>query len=456
MASKNQAVNELEIQIVDSEERHSWFDNVKGKFEFHKPEDDKPDDSSGKLPPVSINRVPMMSQTLSQIELKKLFTLDGCFILETLRLLTDESRWNPSADSGWNLDPVLNRNRVQSSQFDIFTNLLMLENQVPMVVLIQLLEMEENLTEETARTQLLRMICDGIIALAHPFSYSMQRKTGEPLIEHKEREAKVREDLKSKYRNLKEYSHILGFFHDFIVNESETTHGEEQTQDVNITVPEGRHHSHFDGSNPCRILHDRRKESDNRMLRASATELNNKGIKFKAYEGVPSAMELRFDKKKETLFLPVIWVSDATEMIFRNLKAVDVCQEKELTVISEYVFLMNSLIKFDKDVALLRKKGVIQNSIRSDEEATDLFNSLCKGINFTLSDEDKLMNLKSDVNNWYRSRTVVKFMRWVETHPKLVQFPAMFWAVILVLASAAPSFGQIIKQFYRKHCNKDE
>ncbi|GLJ51402.1 hypothetical protein SUGI_1092620 [Cryptomeria japonica] len=284
MASKNQAVNELEIQIVDSEERHSWFDNVKGKFEFHKPEDDKPDDSSWKLPPVSINRVPMMSQTLSQIELKKLFTLDGCFILETLRLLTDESRWNPSADSGWNLDPVLNRNRVQSSQFDIFTNLLMLENQVPMVVLIQLLEMEENLTEETARTQLLRMICDGIIALAHPFSYSMQRKTGEPLIEHKEREAKVREDLKSKYRNLKEYSHILGFFHDFIVNESETTHGEEQTQDVNITVPEGRHHSHFDGSNPCRILHDRRKESDNRMLRASATELNNKGIKFKAYE----------------------------------------------------------------------------------------------------------------------------------------------------------------------------
>ncbi|GLJ51374.1 hypothetical protein SUGI_1092270 [Cryptomeria japonica] len=113
-------------------------------------------------------------------------------------------------------------------------------------------------------------------------------------------------------------------------------------------------------------LHDRRKESDNRILRASATELNNKEMKFKAYEGVPSAMELRFDKKKDTLFLPVIWVSDATEMIFWNLMAVDVCQEKELTVISEYVFLMNSLIESDKDVALLRKKGVIQSSIGSD------------------------------------------------------------------------------------------
>ncbi|GLJ51397.1 hypothetical protein SUGI_1092560 [Cryptomeria japonica] len=338
-----------------------------------------------------------------------LFTLDGCFILETLRLLSDESRWNPNPDC----------------QFDIFTDLLMLENQVPMIVLIQLLEMEENLTEETARIQLLRMICDGIIALAHPFSYSMQRKTGEPLIEHKQREAKLREDLKSKYRNLKEYNHILGFFHDFIVNESETNHGEEQTQDVNITVPEGRHHSHFDGSNPRRTLHDRRKESDNGILRASATELNNKEMKFKAYEGVLSTMELCFDKKKETLFLPVIWVSDATEMIFRNLMAVDVCQEKELIVISEYVFLMNSLIESDKDVALLRKKGVIQSSIGSDKAATDLFNSLCKRINFTLADEDKFMKLKSDVNSWYRSRTVVKFMRWVETHRKLVQFAAM-------------------------------
>ncbi|GLJ51369.1 hypothetical protein SUGI_1092160 [Cryptomeria japonica] len=167
-------------------------------------------------------------------------------------------------------------------------------------------------------------------------------------------------------------------------------------------------------------------------------------------------MELHFDRQKETLFLRVIWVSDATEMIFRNLMVVDVCQEKELIVISEYVFLMNSLIESDKDVALLRKKGVIQSSIDSDEEATDLFNSLCKGINFTLSDEDKLMKLKSDVNSWYRSRTVVKFMMWVETHPKLVQFAAIFWAVFLVLASAAPSFGQIIKQFYRNHCNKDE
>ncbi|GLJ51373.1 hypothetical protein SUGI_1092260 [Cryptomeria japonica] len=84
-------------------------------------------------------------------------------------------------------------------------------------------------------------------------------------------------------------------------------------------------------------------------------------------------------------------------MIFRNLMAVDVCQEKELTVISEYVFMMNSLIESDKDVVLLRKTGVIQSSIDTDEEATDLFNSLCKGINFTLADEDKFMKLKCDL-----------------------------------------------------------
>ena len=55
----------------------------------------------------------------------------------------------------------------------------------------------------------------------------------------------------------------------------------------------------------------------------------------------------------------MIWLSDATELIFRNLMDVDICQEKEFTVILEYVFLMNSLMETVEDVALLKKKGII-------------------------------------------------------------------------------------------------
>ncbi|GLJ51409.1 hypothetical protein SUGI_1092740 [Cryptomeria japonica] len=519
--SKKNGAKEWYIEVADSEQRYSWFHDVKGRFEFHKLEDDKPDDKSGKLSDVSINKVPMylkslnrdaylprvvslglfhrrISQPLSEIELYKvdavnrsvkrlpqaqrharflvegvqkllpeikasyegeieceeellawLFTLDGCFILETLRLLSDESQWDNNGDSQWNLDPVFNRNRVRSCQFDILTDLLLLENQIPIVLLLGLLEMEEKLTEETARIELLRMICDGIIALVHPFSYSLQPKTGESAAEHKDREAKLREALHQKYKNLHEYNHILGFLHDFIVHESETTQKGEKIQDVRIPIPEDRHHHrHRHLHLRHKTAHKPKKESHYHYLMASATELNSSGMKFKSYDGVPSATSLRFDKKQKTLFLPVIWISDSTEMIFRNLMAVDVCQEKELSVISEYVFLMNSLIKSDKDVALLRKKGIIQTSIGTDKEASELFNGLCKGVNFTFADKDKFMGLKIDVNEWYTRQIMVRFSEFMEKNPKFMKVFTMFWGVVLVLAAAAPSIGSIIKQLY--------
>ncbi|GLJ51367.1 hypothetical protein SUGI_1092140 [Cryptomeria japonica] len=375
-----------------------------------------------------------------------LFTLDGCFLLETLRLLSDESQWNHNGDSGWNLngdsgwnlDPVFNRNRVQSCQFDIFTDLLMLENQVPIVVLIQLLEMEENLTEDTARTELLRMICDGIIALAHPFSYHLQPKTGETEAEHKEREAKLKEDLKLKYTDLKPYDHILSFFHDFIVYESKSIHEGKKIEDgrdvrVNLLHRRGQ-----------TTLHKRKKE----YLMASATELYDNGMKFKSYEGVPSIRSLRFDKEKKTLFLPVIWISNATELIFRNLMAVDICQQKKLTIISEYVFLMNSLIQSEKDVVLLRKKGIIQSSVGTDKEASDMFNDLCRGVNFTFADEDEFSELKSAVNDWYKHQAMVRVRGFMDRNPKFMKAFAMFWGVVLILAAAAPSVVQIMKQLF--------
>ncbi|GLJ51390.1 hypothetical protein SUGI_1092470 [Cryptomeria japonica] len=340
-----------------------------------------------------------------------LFTLDGCFILETLRLLSDESQWNHNGDSQWNLGPVFNRNRVRSCQFDILTDLLLLENQIPMVLLLGLLEMEEKLTEETARIELLRMICDGIITLVHPFSYSLQPKTGELPTEHKEREAKLRADLHLKYKNLHEYNHLLEFLHDFIVYESQTTHEGKKIEDVRITIPEDRHHHrHRLLHHRCKTAHKPKKESHYHYLMASATELYSSGMKFKSYEGVPSATSLFFDKKKKTLFLPVIWISDTAEMIFRNLMAVDVCQEKELSIISEYVFLMNSLIQSEKDVAL--------------------------------------MGLKIDFNEWYRRQIAVQFSEFMEKNPKFMKVFTMFWGVVLVLAAAAPSIGSIIKQLY--------
>ncbi|XP_059068787.1 putative UPF0481 protein At3g02645 [Cryptomeria japonica] len=397
------------------------------------------------VPTVETNRISEFEKNeysgASERKPIRTFTLDGCFILETLRLLTDETQWDLNVESQWKLDPVFNRNRVRSCQFDILSDILMLENQVPIVLLMELLAMEDKSAVEEAMIELLRMICDGIIALVHPFNYSLQPNTKEQQTEHRQREVKLRRIFESRYKNLEDYNHILGFFHDFIVDEFQA----EKTGDIQFTVPHSSRRRH--GHPRETPLHQIQNQSHRQQLRASVAEFYKNGMKFRAYDGVPSS-KLRFDKREKTLYLPVVYVSDSTEVILRNLMAIDVYQEKELSIISEYVFLMNSLIQSEEDVALLREKGIIQSSIGTDKEVTDLFNGLSKGVNFSFSDEDEFGQLKISVNGWYRRRTMVQVGEFMEKHPKFMRTFTMFWGVVLVVAAAVPTMVQIFKQLY--------
>ncbi|GLJ51392.1 hypothetical protein SUGI_1092510 [Cryptomeria japonica] len=128
--------------------------------------------------------------------------------------------------------------------------------------------------------------------------------------------------------------------------------------------------------------------------------------------------------------------------------AVDICQQKELTIISEYVFLMNSLIQSVKDLTLLRKKGLIQSSVGTDKEAADMFNGLCNWVNFTLVDEDEFSEVKCAVNKWYKRQTIVRIKELMEKNPKFVKAFTMFWCIVLVLVAVAPSVVQIAKHFF--------
>ncbi|GLJ51211.1 hypothetical protein SUGI_1089610 [Cryptomeria japonica] len=286
----------------------------------------------------------------------------------------------------------------------------MLENQVPIVLLMELLAMEDKSAVEEAMIELLRMICDGIIALVHPFNYSLQPNTKEQQTEHRQREVKLRRIFESKYKNLEDYNHILGFFHDFIVDEFQA----EKTGDIQFTVPRRRRRRRH-GHPRETPLHQIQNQSHRQQLRASVAELYKNGMKFRAYDGVPSS-KLRFDKREKTLYLPVVYVSDSTES--------------------------------EEDVVLLRKKGIIQSSIGTDKEVTDLFNGLSKGVNFSFSDEDEFGQLKISVNGWYRRRTMVQVGEFMEKHPKFMRTFTMFWGVVLVAAAAVPTMVQIFKQLY--------
>ncbi|XP_048139392.1 UPF0481 protein At3g47200-like [Rhodamnia argentea] len=108
-----------------------------------------------------------------------------------------------------------------------------------------------------------------------------------------------------------------------------------------------------------------------------ATELREHGIQFKQSE-TNSLKEISF--ASGVLRLPVIVVDDDTESMFLNLIAFERFHVEAGTEVTSYICFMDNLIDKERDFALLRKKGIIRNYMESDEAAAKLFNLLAKDV----------------------------------------------------------------------------
>ncbi|GLJ51214.1 hypothetical protein SUGI_1089640 [Cryptomeria japonica] len=385
--------------------------------------------------------------------------LDGCFILEILRVLTrpeekkDKPGFPPPSDAEEDSDPIYNKNRIRSCQFDILGDFFMMENQIPIVVLVKLLQLEMDPPQNAAR-ELYRMLRE-ITLIVHPFLARGFRKETPDWIE---------ED-----KDLEKYNHMLGLFHSFVTEEYLARGQKDKPQQeakkdssaICISIkncmgkPQEGDQLQTQGDKKQKETEE--KHDDERFLKAfiksSASELFNSGMKFVPYYGVPSKEKLSFDKNKRALSLPTVFITDSSEMIFRNLMAMEACRPESAKHISYYVLLMNTLIEGEEDVAVLRRAGVIQSSMGTDDEVTDLFNELCKGLNLQDIDEDPFVKVKFDLNGWYNDRHMVKLKKWMKKNPKFVKNVSMFWAILLVLAAGLPTLFPIFQKYIKSQNN---
>ncbi|KAF5469993.1 hypothetical protein F2P56_010547 [Juglans regia] len=76
------------------------------------------------------------------------------------------------------------------------------------------------------------------------------------------------------------------------------------------------------------------------------------------------------------LELPALIVDDTTEIVFRNLMALEQCHYPTRAYICNYILLLDYLINTEKDVDLLVEKKVIVNQLGSDEAVATLVNKL--------------------------------------------------------------------------------
>ncbi|KAF5938879.1 hypothetical protein HYC85_023138 [Camellia sinensis] len=131
-----------------------------------------------------------------------------------------------------------------------------------------------------------------------------------------------------------------------------------------------------------------------------ASELEYAGVKFevstKTGDRDPPFM-VQFDSPRGLFWcchrasfkIPTLRISAATETLLRNLIAFEqyytgldnnTGPDRLDFYFTSYAILMDRLINTDKDVKVLEKAGVVCSCLGDREEASDMFNSLCKEI----------------------------------------------------------------------------
>nr|CAB3489957.1 unnamed protein product [Digitaria exilis] len=109
----------------------------------------------------------------------------------------------------------------------------------------------------------------------------------------------------------------------------------------------------------------------------SAVELHEAGVRFKKSH-TESLHDIRF--RRGVLSTPAITVDDSTEHMFLNMMAFERLHVGAGNDVTAYVFFMDNIIDSAKDVALLSSNGIIQNAVGSDKAVAELFHSINKDV----------------------------------------------------------------------------
>ncbi|KAK2632785.1 hypothetical protein EUGRSUZ_L01084 [Eucalyptus grandis] len=309
-----------------------------------------------------------------------LMITDGCFMLEILRFETKE------VDDYAPNDPIFSKHGSLFITADIFQDALMLENQLPMLVLDRLMAVESDGKKDDK-------FVDGLILeLIQHFYFHSEVITG-----------------------MGKCLHFLDVFrHSMLVERNNKD--EEVDGYVNRLIPKfcfpsegitgmGKCLHVLDVFRKCMPM-DREKKDDveghfSEMTYhlASATELREHGIRFKRSK-TNSLKDISF--VDGVLRLPAISVDSSTMSNFLNLMAFERSHVEAGSEVASYIYCKDLMISNARDVQVLRAEGIILNLLESDEAVATMFNSL--GRYSTICFESNLIDVLEKVNKYCNKR----------------------------------------------------
>ncbi|GFY82340.1 hypothetical protein Acr_02g0005800 [Actinidia rufa] len=288
---------------------------------------------------------------------EEMLVVDGCFILELLYryyLLTNPKEMPKEAIS----DPVFGNGQMTAI---VLHDLLLLENQLPFFVLEKLFYITVNKIRDRPTNYLL-------------FDYVVSFFSNMQMI-------LVGKSTTSNARNCYAPGEcVLSLSGNMMNSENEGVAAPKKSKKVYYHILHVLH-------DHCLPL-DPPKGEDYRELMPSASDLDYAGVKFVAgteqdffkvkFTDTQSCLGRCFHRARFEIKTLSLYTS--TELFLRNLIAFEQCCPGVPCYFTSYALLMDMLVNSAKDVEVLQKAGIIQNYLGADQDASNLFNKLCKEV----------------------------------------------------------------------------
>lgn len=167
-----------------------------------------------------------------------------------------------------------------------------------------------------------------------------------------------------------------------------------------------------------------------------AVELKEAGVHLKMCDNTNV-----IDYKSNVLSLPPVSIDhDGTEKIFFNLMAFERLHSNTRNEATDYMIFMDNIIDSERDVALLRSKGIIINLLSSDKEAAQLFNNLTRGA--VLSPFSRLHEVRRKVN----AHCTRPWNRWRATFQHT--YLSNPWVLISLIAATILLIATLLQTVY--------
>ncbi|KAG8089945.1 hypothetical protein GUJ93_ZPchr0011g27443 [Zizania palustris] len=386
-----------------------------------------------------------LDETWHRERFVELMVTDGCFFLEVMRIfrrkgIADEEDYGPD-------DPIFSEHGYLYLRDDIISDVLLIENQLPLLLLQTLMFLTSDPTSFE-------------VYLNYSYIWSTNFDSPQNYFSEEAEEAQSRSrEWESKEREYEVIPNIS------LTKETplspllspQTIDGQVNNQvhtflDINLLTTASPIDDHM-GLHPLDILQksvsgkcQHYQESTLEYAMHTASKLHEAGIHFKVSDSYGFAGAVSF--KSGVLSIPKIFFHGITESMVLNLMAFEKLHPGIGNDVTAFMYFIDTLIDTPKDVALLRSKGIINSILGSDKEVANLINNtlskgavLSRGSSLEKVLEDMDAHCKELSNEWRAT-----FMHTYLSNPwvfiSLIAASILLFSTVMQTAYAAMSFYQ--------------